>query len=286
VFQFALFPGDIPPPNQVAVDEDQTITKVGLNFTPSDDLTVYFTRSEGFRLGGTNNQGIVAVPELFASDELVNYELGTKTQWLDGRLAVHAAAYHMEWDDIQVAGQDPTGAFGFIGNAGAAEVNGLEVELFGRIGDAWDFTAGLGWLPKRELTEDQVSDAVIAPGRAGDLIPRIPEVTANFTVQYNYGLTGPLSAWSGYLRAEGSHKGHSRTELRPDSPNNRFQDEYQIFNLRAGFRDENRDLSLALFVENLLDEDGDVFIGVGNGEPTWKITNRPRTVGLEITKGF
>lgn len=286
VFQFALFPGAIPPPNEVAVDEDQTITKVGLNFTPSDDLTVYFTRSEGFRLGGTNNQGIVAVPELFASDELVNYEIGTKTQLFDDRLAVHAAAYHMEWEDIQVAGQDPTGAFGFIGNAGAAEVEGAEVELFGRIGDSWDVTAGVGWLPKRELTEDQVSDDVVAPGRAGDLIPRIPEVTANFTVQYNYALVGPLSDWSGYLRAEGSHKGHSQTELRPDSPNNRFQDEYQIFNLRAGFLDESRDLSLALFVENLLDEEGDVFIGVGNGEPTWKITNRPRTVGLQITKGF
>ncbi|MGH8194852.1 MAG: TonB-dependent receptor, partial [Woeseiaceae bacterium] len=88
LFQFALFPGDIPPLNTVAVDEDQTITKIGLNFRPSDSLTVYATRSEGFRLGGTNNQGIVAVPELFASDELVNYEIGTKTQWLDGRLAV------------------------------------------------------------------------------------------------------------------------------------------------------------------------------------------------------
>lgn len=286
LFQFALFPGDIPPPNTVAVEEDQTITKIGLNYRPTDDLTVYATRSEGFRLGGTNNQGIVAVPQLFASDELVNYEVGTKSQLLDGRLAVHAAAYHLEWEDIQVAGQDPTGAFGFIGNAGAAEVNGAELELFGRLGESWDVTAGVSWLPKRELTEDQVSEDVIAPGLAGDLIPRIPEVTANFTVQYNYNLVGPLSDWAGYVRAEGTHKGHSRTELRPDSPNNRFQDEYELFNLRAGFRDDTQNLSVTLFVENLLDEDGDVFIGVGNGEPTFKITNRPRTVGLEISKGF
>ena len=43
---------------------------------------------------------------------------------------------------------------------------------------------------------------------------------------------------------------------------------------------------IVLFVENAFDEDGDVYIGVGNGEPTFKYTNRPRTVGMEIRKGF
>lgn len=286
IFQFALFPGGISPPNMVSVDEDQTITKFGLNYQPTDQLAFYAVRSEGFRLGGTNNQGIVAVPELFASDELVNYEIGTKTQWFGGNLVINAAAYHLEWEDIQVAGQDPTGAFGFIGNAGAAEVDGAELELFARIGQSWDLTFGVGWLPTRELTEDQISNEVVAPGRDGDLIPRIPEVTANFTLQYNYNFVGSLSEWAGYLRAEGSHKGHSRTELRPTSPNDRFQDEFEIFNFRAGFRNEIRDLSVVLFVENAFDEAGDVFIGVGNGEPTFKYTNRPRTVGVEVSKGF
>ena len=286
IFQFALFGGGISPPNSVSVDEDQTITKFGLSYRPSDDMTVYALRSEGFRLGGTNNQGIVAVPELFESDELVNYELGAKTAWFDGRLVVNAAIYQLDWENLQVAGQDPTGAFGFIGNAGSAEVRGSEIEVFARLYENWDFTAGVSWLPTRELTADQVSDEVIAPGLDGDLIPRIPEVTANFTAQYSYQLTGAMDAWTGFVRAEGSHKGHSRTELRPDSPNNRFQDEYQIFNFRAGFQNADKDLDIVLFVENAFDEDGDVFIGVGNGEPTFKYTNRPRTVGMEIRKGF
>ena len=286
IFQFALFGGGISPPNSVSVDEDQTITKFGLSYRPSDDMTVYALRSEGFRLGGTNNQGIVAVPELFESDELINYELGAKTTWLDGRLVVNAAIYQLDWDNLQVAGQDPTGAFGFIGNAGSAEVTGSEIEVFARVFDNWDFTAGVAWLPTSELTADQVSDEVIAPGLDGDLIPRIPEVTANFTAQYSYRLTGAMDAWTGFVRAEGSHKGHSRTELRPDSPNNRFQDGYEIFNFRAGFQNVDKDLDIVLFVENAFDEDGDVYIGVGNGEPTFKYTNRPRTVGMEIRKGF
>lgn len=286
VFQFALFGGGISPPNTVSVDEDQTITKFGLSYRPSDNMTLYALRSEGFRLGGTNNQGIVAVPELFASDELINYEIGAKNTWLDGRLVVNAAIFQLDWDNLQVAGQDPTGAFGFIGNAGSAEVTGTEIEVFAKVFDNWDFTAGLSWLPTRELTADQVSDDVIAPGLDGDLIPRIPEMTANFTAQYSYQLTGDMAAWSGFVRAEGSHKGDSQTELRPTSPNNRFQDEYNIVSFRAGFRNEDIDLDFVLFVENAFDEDGDVFIGVGNGEPTFKYTNRPRTVGFEIRKGF
>ena len=53
-----------------------------------------------------------------------------------------------------------------------------------------NLNAGLSWLPKRELTEDQVNATVEAPGRKGDNLPRIPEYTANFSVQYE--LAGAL----------------------------------------------------------------------------------------------
>jgi iron complex outermembrane receptor protein len=286
LFEFAAFAPNPPtaPPNQVDIQDDEFITKVTLGWKPTSDVTVYALRSEGFRLGGTNNQGIVAVPALFEADELTNYEIGLKTGWGDGRLTWNTSLFHMDWDNIQVAGQDPTGAFGFIGNAGAAEVNGVETEIFWRPTRSWDVSAGLTYLAKRELTEDQISNEVVAPGRAGDLIARIPELTANLALQYNYDLGA--GGWTGRWRIEGTHKGDSHTELRPDSPNDRLQEEYQIFNTRFGFFNEELDLDLVLFAENMFDERGDVFIGVGNGEPTFKITNRPRTIGVEFTKGF
>lgn len=292
-FQFALFPSAIPPPDMVEIDDDETITKFELAFRPTESATIYALRSQGFRLGGTNNQAIVAVPQLFRSDELINYELGFKTSWLNNSLVLNGAAFMLEWEDLQVAGQDPTGAFGFIGNAGSAEVNGMELEIFAKPSTAWDLTAGVSWLPTRELTADQISDEVVAPGRDGDLIPRIPEVTANLMAQYSYDFTGGLSDWGGYIRGEYAYRSHSNTELRvaplpgsAPSPNNRFQDEYAIVNFRAGFVNDGTGLAFAVFAENLLDEEGDVFIGVGNGEPTFKYTNRPRTIGFEVTKQF
>jgi outer membrane receptor protein involved in Fe transport len=286
VFQFALFGGNPPtnPPNTVNIDDDETPWRISLGWRVTDDITLYGLRSNGFRLGGTNNQGIVAVPQLYEADELTNYELGAKTQWLEGAVTWNTALFFQEFENIQVAGQDPTGAFGFIGNAGKAEINGIESEVFWSVTDNLDLTGQITYLWDKELTEDQVSSDVVAPGQDGDQLPRIPELTAAITAQYNYQLA--IAGWDGYLRLEGSYQDESETELRPDSPNNRLQDSYSIVNARVGFRNDDWDLDIKLFAENFLNEDADVFIGVGNGEPTYKYTNRPRTFGVEFVKGF
>ena len=179
-----------------------------------EELTVYGTRSEGYRLGGTNNPGIInnpasaqaGVPPLFEADKVTSYEIGVKSQWMGGAVQWNNSAFFMTWENLQVAGQDPTGAFGFIGNAGEAEVNGVETEVIGRFGNL-DLTAALTFLGKRELTEDQVSESVVAPGKAGDEIPEIPEMTASFMAQYNF--QPPIAGWDAFVRVEGNHKGSS-----------------------------------------------------------------------------
>lgn len=296
VFPFALFPPNPSLPREQNVTEDRTITKFQLAASPTDDVTVYALASQGYRLGGTNNQGVVAIPPLFESDELWNYELGLKSRLFDNRAIFNAAVFHIVWDNLQVSGQDPTGAFGFVGNAGKAEVTGVEAELFASPTENWDLTFGLSWLPKKELTEDQVSDEIVAPGKAGDEIPRIPEWTANATAQYNFPL--PVSgsdAWWGFLRGEFAYKDGSSTELRPfeisptgqvSSPNQRDQRSYEIVNLRFGVHAEAWDADIILFAENVFNVAGDVFISAANGQPTNKITNRPRTIGLQFNKRF
>ena len=183
-----------------------------------------------------------------------------------------------------MAGQDPTGAFGFIGNAGAAKLQGIESELFAWLGDSLYISGQFNYLWKKELSEDQVTDEVIAPGLDGDQIPRIPKFTASFTAQYNFQL--PLPDWNGFARVEGSYTDDSHTELRPGSRNDRYQGSYEIFNARVGVRNDNMDLGMTLFVENIGDTAGDLFVSAANGQPTSKVTNRPRTVGLQVTKGW
>ena len=293
VFNFAAFAPNPPDgrTDDLEIDDDEITTKVVLRWQPRADLTVYGTRAEGYRLGGTNNPGIInnpasadaGVPPLFEADKVTSYELGMKSQWMDGAVQWNNAAFFMLWENLQVDGDDPTGAFGFIGNAGEAEVMGFETEVIGRFGNL-DLTAALTFLGKRELTEDQVSESVLAPGKAGDKIPQIPEMTASFAAQYNF--QPPITGWDAFVRVEGSHKGSSNTGLRPDSGANRFKDAFQLFNARLGFRNEERALNVQLFLENIADEAPDIAIGTGGGQPTNKITSRPRTLGLSVTQAF
>jgi len=280
-------PDGATPDSVNKLSDNETPWKVALAWHVSSDLTVYGLRANGFRLGGTNNRGIgsIQIPENFESDELVNYELGFKSKFADRRVTLNASAFFMEWDNLQAAGQDLTGAFGFIGNAGKADINGIEVELVAAVTDNFFITGQITYLYKKELTEDQISDEIIAPGLKGDQLARIPEYTAAFTAQYNYQL--PLAGWDGAVRFEGSYTDDSFTELRPTASVNRHQDSYSIFNARFNFLNDAMDLNLTLFIENIFDERGDLFIGGGSGgQPTAKITNRPRTIGIQITKGF
>jgi len=296
VFQFAAFapnPPDSTTPDGATpwsynkLDDNETPWKVALAWHPNDDMTLYALRANGFRLGGTNNRGIgaILIPESFESDELVNYEAGIKSMWADRRITFNASVFFMEWDNMQVAGRDLTGAFGFISNAGKAEVNGIEVEFGAAVTDHLDLTAQLTYLGKHELTEDQRNDEVIAPGLKGDKLPRIPELTASFMAQYSYKL--PVDGWNGAFRVEGSYTDDSYTQFRPTSAEYRYQDSYALFNARANFHSDPMDLDITLFIENIADTQGDVYIGGGSGgEPTSKVTNRPRTFGIQVTKGF
>jgi iron complex outermembrane receptor protein len=284
LFQFPLF-GPLPPAEHRHFKEDRLIKKFQLSFRPSDDVTIFALASQGFRLGGTNQPNIAAVPPGYESDSLWNYELGVKSAWLDGRLIVNSSAFLIDWDNIQVSGRDPTGSFAFIGNAGAAEVQGLELETFFQPIRSLNLSAGVSWLPKRELTEDQVNATVAAPGRKGDNLPRIPEWTANFSVQYEHSLSA-LPNWSAWIRGDWAYHGKSHTELRPTAATDRVQEDYDITNIRIGARKEDSGLDVALYVNNVFNIQGDVFLVGATATPTLKYTNMPRTIGVDLTKRF
>jgi len=285
-FPFALFPPEnfLPEPDQREFKEDKIIGKYQISWLPSDNITLYALASQGFRLGGTNQQGVVDVPPGYESDEIWNYELGAKTSWANNRYIVNMAVFQIDWDDIQVAGTDPTGAFGFIGNAGAAEIQGIELEFVGRPLDRLELTLGTSWLASHELTEDQITNEVLAPGRKGDELPYVPEFTANATAQYDYDL--PIDGWEGFLRGEFSYKGGSNSELDTSSRLNRDMDSYEILNLRAGFNNYDKGLDVSLFVENVFDERGDVRVRMEDSLLTFKWTNMPRTIGINLVKQF
>lgn len=110
--------------------DDDTLYKFALNYKIDDDRMTYFLYSEGFRLGGFNSLKNPAsvLPTLYNPDQLSNYEIGFKSQWMDNRLRLNVSAYRMEWKDIQRGLTDPDDwtANGTV-NMGDAEISGAEV---------------------------------------------------------------------------------------------------------------------------------------------------------------
>ena len=127
--------------------EDGETHKVALNWQFRPDKMIYANYSTGFRPGGFNrplrirNIGVATVPP-FKSETLTNYELGVKTSW-NNIFRFNAAIYFEKWDNIQysVVVSGAQGA-GITGNAGKAEVKGVEYDADLRLGKFTFSTSG------------------------------------------------------------------------------------------------------------------------------------------------
>ena len=123
-------------------------TRRSLSYKFADDRLVYATYSEGFRPGGINRRGTVPP---YKPDQLNNYEIGWKTSWLDDRLRINGAVFHQEWQDFQYSILGPNGLTE-VGNAGDADIDGIEVDLNWAVTSQLGVSAGVAFLDS-ELTE-------------------------------------------------------------------------------------------------------------------------------------
>lgn len=118
--------------------------KVAVDWQFAPSKMIYANYSTGFRPGGYNrplriraSQGLpqvtVSAPS-FKSETLTNYELGIKTTW-NNIFRFNAAVYLEKWNNIQygvvVAGAQGAG---YTGNAGKAEVRGVEYDAELKLG--------------------------------------------------------------------------------------------------------------------------------------------------------
>ncbi len=249
----------------------------------SDDVLVYFTAAEGFRVGGTNDAAInptgIDVPEGFDPDNLWNYEIGWKSTLLGGRLVLNAAGYVIVWKNMQVSGLDPSGAFPIIVNAGRARIDGFEFEMRARPARGLDVTFG-GSVQNARLRQDMPLSDPAAPGfdpnagLKGDGIPNVPDFQAVAVLRYARPLTRTLD---GSFRLDWTWRGAVDTQFRPSSPFNVHLRGYSLVNLKLGI--ENDHWELALFARNLFDKRAQVDAISSFQDPLAFITVRPRTLG-------
>lgn len=150
--------------------------RASLSFKPNRDHNIYASYSQGFKGGGfdprgvgknaptTNPSGIPSDAEVadylsFKPETVNSYEIGYKGNLLNGALYVAAAAFRMDYKDIQIPGSVactvsgvPTFC-GVVSNAGKARLQGLELETTAQLGrdlatsgDRLSLSASMGYI--------------------------------------------------------------------------------------------------------------------------------------------
>jgi iron complex outermembrane recepter protein len=181
--------------------------KVSLDYQVTPDIMVYGLATRGFKSGGYNiRANTTAVPrsgEPFDDEVVDSYEIGTKMSLLDQRLFLNLAAFHNNYEDIQLSvftgyplpnGQ--TGFFGDFTNAGAGTVNGVEVEYQFLPTSNWLISGNLAWL---DAKYDEYFDRGVNIAE-NQRFTNAPEFSGALNVEYRMPLAsgGNLSTRVGY----------------------------------------------------------------------------------------
>ncbi len=131
--------------------------RLALQYFSTGNTMIYGSIARGYKAGGFNTDGSLD-PDLREFDEeyLVEYELGVKTVFLNGRGHLRAALFRDDRHDQQVKSsivrvrEDGSTEFiDFQGNAASGTNKGLEVEADWYATDSLRFLASLGLLQAR-----------------------------------------------------------------------------------------------------------------------------------------
>jgi len=260
--------------------------KATLTYSFESDAMFYGTISQGFRSGGQNAfaQILPGAPIDYDPEKMTNYEIGYKSVWADGSVVFNAAAYYMDWKDLQATVvEGPGGAFEAADNVGDAHSLGVDLELNWEALDGLVFTASATFL-EAETDDDYIlGDPAGFPDIApkGSRIPGVAETSFNLSGQYNWSISGN---WGGVARLSYAYIGDSTDLL----VNPIIVESYNIVNARLGIESDR--WGVTLFAENLFDEF--ITLDKSREEPptpwvgtTWAV-GRPRTIGISVRFNF
>lgn len=295
--------------------------KFVVTYHVDDDSILYGQVSQGYRVGGINLSGpnavdIIAVAEgeatlpteassstflelaNFDSDKLTNFEVGYKTDFLEGALTVNSAVFVANWTQIQALEYSYLG-LPEVANVGDARVWGAEMEFFYRPHYQFELQGHLS-LSDSKITKTNFSFGA----EEGDPLPGAPKFSAGVSGRYEFdmgmGLTGSLSADYVYVggadllfnkfttpRTDPYHLNNVRFSMGKGRwqvtvfANNLFDSKANSFAFGNPFSLEDPTLEEPIFIEPL---DPGFETGIPAAGPTSDQFTplRPRTVGVEL----
>ena len=217
----------IAPPTLVDAEESfsNISPQAAIAYRLDANRMLYGSVARGFKAGGFNPAS-PAGSEAFGEEHTWNVEGGFKSMWMGGRIALNAALFFTDWDDLQLNLPNPqVPAQFYVANVGSAASRGVELELTARPADGLDVFSSFGYTHAR-FGENTVSSGLDV---SGNEVPFTPDFTFAVGAQLSRSLTSRLVLYTrGELTASGG--------FHYDEINGAAQDAYSLVNLRAGLR--------------------------------------------------
>ena len=263
------------------LDYDEWLPKLAIAYDFTDDIMAYASASKGYLAGGYNYFFGTGLENFtYDSEYTWNYEMGTKTSWLDNRLMANLSLFYIDMEDKQVI-EWVGGTIQKIENAAEAHSMGVELELQARLMQGLDLFAGFGYMEAEfdDWTATEVvgynpdwSPIMGTYNYEGKDLPNAPEYTYNIGVQYRH-----LSGFFGRVDLLGTG------DIYGDAKNKTKVDAYQLVNLRLGY--EREDFDIIFWCKNLFDEDYEAW-KMAWGADEFGIEGEPRMFGATVTYRF
>jgi catecholate siderophore receptor len=212
--------------------------KAGVLFKVTDQANVYASVGSSVTPPGTANFTLSTQPNNqnnpnVKPQESRNYEIGTKLAFYNNRLALSAAAFRTDNENV-IFTVDATAIPPVFNQDDAQRVSGLTIGSTGRITDRWQVMANAGYLNTRQISQN--------PGTNGRRLTLTPKFSGSVWSSYDFPLGVTVGGGVRFM-----------DEVFVNAANTIRVPRYTIADMMVEY-DLNTHLSLRLNMTNLTDE--------------------------------
>lgn len=288
---------DAPP---IAINSEFTTKADWSKFSPhaslsyqvNRDLMLYGSYSNGFKSGGVDMRADVSLipsaEQPYDPETVDTVEFGIKSEMLDGKLRMNAAAFYSDYQDMQVTVQRATSAGGVssqVLNAADSTVKGFELESSFAVTPTFKLTGVLGYIDA-EFDEVAVFNAETQQVEdVSDLwsFQNTPEITANLGFTKEFEVANGALIWS------------TNVSYRDDTqifelPSPLDEEAYSLTNTSLVWYSNSSQWTVGLHAKNVFDEEyrvsGYNFGSTFGDNVVTGYYGDPRTVSLSVGYRF
>ena len=255
-----------------------------LNYFVTPDNMLYASAARGVKSGGFNGYVTGSVPldedeRSYDAESNWTYEIGSKNEFMDGRLFTNAALFYTEWKNQQISIVprnyevvigDSRAVPGIWGAVGDSTAWGVEIETSFVPNENWSFFGNIAY------TDTEYGEGANNPAYgevAGNTIPGASPFSLSAGFQYDQ----PIGDFDGFIAFDANYDSDWYT-----TPDNTIEVEGRtLINGRIGVTKDN--WKVFAYVKNLTDEE--YIDGVFTIKSLYRIVpsyGEKRTVGMTV----